>query len=130
MEKARPPVYCESSESVNAWIVGCLQAQKPDRIGVNAALPTTHDNFTGYWNGWALTMCLADAPHVLEESEERAARHNFRPPWDVVRRCKRRIELWSDEDPNMDYFNTYLLILEEMERKFAGAILVGEQGLI
>ncbi|HEX8835059.1 MAG TPA: hypothetical protein VF719_12700 [Abditibacteriaceae bacterium] len=117
-----------STETVNVRLIGCVQSQNPERIGTNEKAPTSNDSYTGYWPNWSLTLVMADAPHVAEESQELAECNSFRPPFDTIGKCKRRIEVWSDPDPNMDYFNVYIGLLEQIEQQLAGAILTDENG--
>ncbi len=121
-------------ENVNDRLRASLQAQTPNRIGVNEhdlAAESSGEMLTAWWDNWSLSAYLSAEPFVAEESQEMAARHDDEPPWDQIGRCKRRIELWSDDDPEMAHFNTYLFVLAEIRQRFPGAILVdGDGGLI
>ena len=56
-------------------------------------------------------------PYVLEESQEIATRFGKnRPDKDMIAKCNRRITTASNPDPNMDYFNDYVLVLQVFEK--------------
>jgi hypothetical protein len=67
------------------------------------------------------------APYVLIESGEIAERYGAdRKDAVQLAHAKSRVELWSDDDPQMDHINDYIFVLEAMER-FTGAIIFEPQ---
>src|SRR5436309_1299838 len=96
---------------VHQKLQAALMARQPDSFEIESR-PTAGTILKVGWNGWCLRAAFDNAPHVAQESFEWAQAHNFQPPWDVIAKCTRRIEIWCDADPNMDYFNNYLFILE------------------
>lgn len=73
---------------------------------------------------WAFYLCLNSEPWVIQESREIAQAL----PEDLavavaITRCGRRIEVSSDPDPNMDYFNDYIFVVEVLQ-SFEGVITV------
>lgn len=70
---------------------------------------------------WDLYVTVNSSPHVVEESEEMAEMFaNQRPDKDEIAACGKRLEISSEEDEDMDYFNDYIEIIEQLG-KFKGA---------
>lgn len=77
--------------------------------------PGEHPRLEIRWTDWAFRLAYSDMPHVLEESREiDDACADGRPDRDRIAGCRRRLELASDEDPEMDHFNDYLFIQERL----------------
>ena len=59
---------------------------------------------------------LNDSEHVLQESKEiandNAKDHEL---YESIKCCKRRLELGGDPDFDMEYFNDFCFVLEEIE---------------
>ena len=65
---------------------------------------------------WSLNVYWEDEPHVLEEAQEIADHFaNHRPDKDVIASSQRRLTTAGDPDPNMDYFNDYVWMIEAFE---------------
>ena len=67
--------------------------------------------------GYAFDIHYVDGAHVLEESGDMARYYQGDDP-DAkasIARCAARFELSGDDDPNMDYFNDSVTILETWE---------------
>jgi hypothetical protein len=71
-------------------------------------------NFTNY----RFYVGIADEPHVLREAQEIAAEF---PEVEFKGEYDKRIEISADDDPNMDYFNDFVFIVEELQN-LEGAI--------
>ncbi len=67
-------------------------------------------------------LTLVDESWVVEESREIAENHATRSESAVIRKCTYRIEFYGDDDVNMDYFNDYFGIMEELQ-KIPGIII-------
>ncbi len=79
-------------------------------------IATTHTIILA-WSDWSLRVTLADAPHVLLESQEMADLFAAgRSDRELIARCQRRIEVAADSDPQMDHFNDYIFVLDVLER--------------
>jgi hypothetical protein len=124
-------------EQINAKLIECLKAVHPDKIGTNewegAASRSDSDDslgdvHTAFWNGWGLHVHVAAEPYVAQELQEWASLKSFEPPCDVVTTCTRRVELWTDDDTDMIFFNNYVALLAEIEDRFEGALLLDEAG--
>jgi hypothetical protein len=79
---------------------------------------------------WFLTVAWEDEPHVAIESQEIAdglARNNA--DHDVIVACSRRITTWGQPDPNMDYFNDYVFVLEVLESISGVFVYSEDEGL-
>ncbi len=67
-------------------------------------------------NGWGFHIGLSDADHVILESEEMAndlgKDHVL---YSKIKSCKIRLEISGDSDFDMEYFNDFCYILEEIE---------------
>lgn len=67
---------------------------------------------------WTCCVYLSSEPHVLVESQEMAELFAAtRPEQEEIATCKRRFEVIGN--PNMDYFNDYLFVLQALE-SFSG----------
>jgi hypothetical protein len=65
---------------------------------------------------------LVDKDWVAEESREIANHHSKKPFASTIRDCKYRVEFYGDDDLNMDYFNDYFALIEELQ-KIPGIII-------
>lgn len=76
---------------------------------------------------WEIHLTLRQGPDVLEESR-RIAEHIGGAEDELgITTCERRVEIESDvPDPEMDYFNDYLLVLETVQ-SFQGVVGVDPQ---
>lgn len=64
---------------------------------------------------WNCCVYLSSEPHVLVESQEMAELFAAaRPDREEIATCNRRFEVIGT-DPNMDYFNDYLFVLQVLE---------------
>lgn len=73
--------------------------------------------------GWTISVYLSEEAHVAQESEEIAEFLATYPQSNEISKCKRRVEIISsDPDPNMDYFNDYIILCGILE-EFQGVIL-------
>ncbi|MGB0389173.1 MAG: hypothetical protein ACPGWR_30490 [Ardenticatenaceae bacterium] len=71
---------------------------------------------------WSLRIHFNSEPYVLEESKELAEYYAAeRPDKEVIASCASRLEIISDLDPNGDYFNYYVFVVELLDQ-FSGAI--------
>ena len=65
---------------------------------------------------WFLDIYWEDEPHVLIESEEIARLFaSDRSDRSTIAACSRRITTAGQPDPNMNYFNDYVYVLEVLE---------------
>lgn len=67
-------------------------------------------------------LALVEESWVAEESREIADNQAKRSEAEVIRNCRYRIEFYGDDDVNMDYFNDYFALMEEIQ-KIPGAII-------
>lgn len=66
--------------------------------------------------GWTCSVHLSSEPHVLIESQQMAEIFAAaRLDKDEIATCNRRFEVISEPDPNIDYFNDYIFILQALE---------------
>ena len=121
-------------EEVSVRLQEAIASCKPQRIELNkweGSVVTGEDVWTAWWDGWPLHFCLSTQAHVVLESQEIAQLHDRKPPFDRVENCTRRIEVWTGEDPNMEHFNDYMIVLGAVQQHFENAILLdGESELI
>ena len=73
---------------------------------------------------WQLRISANGDPYVLEEAQEIATQHLELgdPKRAALATYSFRLEISCDEDPNMDYFNCYIYVLEALS-EFPGAIV-------
>ena len=72
---------------------------------------------------WKIRVHLADEPFVAQESLEISEYFAQCPLAAEIAECKRRVEICStDPDPEMEYFNNYIILCETLE-SFRGVIL-------
>lgn len=72
---------------------------------------------------WKIHAHLADEPFVEIEALEMPEHCPECPRIEEISQCKRRVEIWSrSPDPQMDYFNDYIILCNVVER-FQGVIL-------
>jgi hypothetical protein len=65
---------------------------------------------------WSLRLHWETAAHLVIESRDIAQRFGQnRPDQSRIASCDKRIDLGSDPDPGMMYFNTYALVLGALE---------------
>lgn len=64
----------------------------------------------------------AEGDAVAEESREIAANHKQRPESAAIQNCRYRIEFYGEDDQNMDYFNDFFGLMEEV-KKIRGTII-------
>ncbi|WP_456313052.1 hypothetical protein [Pseudomonas shirazensis] len=76
---------------------------------------------------YRLYVFLSEEDHINEEAQEFAIEYEL--DWnentfdkEKLKTCKKRFEIWGDEDFDMDYFNDSLYIIEQIE-KFDGVII-------
>lgn len=67
-------------------------------------------------------LSLVGESWVVEESREIAENNATRGESVVIRECSYRVEFYGDDDLNMDYFNDYFGIMEELQ-KIPGIII-------
>src|SRR5262249_34400341 len=74
--------------------------------------------------GWRLSLNFADAPHVFEEAKDIAKHFSKCPKAPAIAKCRRRVELWSeDDDPDMIHINDFIFACEVLS-SFKGVILL------
>lgn len=89
----------------------------------NIHLKNEHSRVIMNFGNWQFFIYYNDAPHVIIESQEIAYQFaTDREDKGVIAACKARFELYGELDPNMDYFNDYICVLQELET-FTGVIL-------
>jgi hypothetical protein len=72
---------------------------------------------------WSFRLYLENKPHVIFESREMADKFaQNRPDKAVIVSCDRRLFLGCDPDPNMDFFNDYVIIVQILD-EIEGAIV-------
>lgn len=67
---------------------------------------------------WSMRVYWEDEPHVLEEALEIAQDHAHElneSELKEIAMCDKRISTAGDPDPNMDFFNDYVHVLEVFE---------------
>jgi hypothetical protein len=95
-------------------------------------ITVTDYNMTILFGQYKFTIGLVDEPFVHEEASEFAEhytvdRNEKEFDKEQLRSCKKRLEIYGDDDPDMDYFNDHLDILDTIET-FNGVIVLGEEG--
>jgi hypothetical protein len=80
-----------------------------------------------FFGGWRLMVVLDDDEYVVSEGQETAAAFPNYAHADEVARCRRMVSIYSkDPGPNMDHFNDYLLLVEELVDAFRGFYALDE----
>jgi tetratricopeptide (TPR) repeat protein len=69
------------------------------------------DTITVKFDDWKMWVHFSEEPHVIIESQE-MAENSGRPE---LADCPARLEIHAEDDPNMDYFNEHLYVLEVIE---------------
>jgi hypothetical protein len=79
------------------------------------------------FHGSTFEVSLADGPHVAAESQDLARQPKIAAKSSLaseVGPCKRRLEIAGPDDPGMEHFNDFLLLLQSVERAVPGALLL------
>jgi hypothetical protein len=80
-------------------------------------IKVTGSSLTLRWPYYRIDIHHSTAPHVLEESEEIADRWaGSHPERDRISKCRERLEISGEDDPDMEYFNDCLFVGEAAER--------------
>lgn len=66
------------------------------------------------WPDFHLEVCLNAAPHVAEEALEMALLASQERKSEIEA-CKSRLEVSGSNDPEMNYFNDFCLVLQALE---------------
>ena len=114
-------------EQIHVHLQEAVASCKPERVGINeleGSVYSDEDVFTALWDEWPLHFCFSTQAHVAIEAQEIAQMHKLEPPFDLVEKCTRRIEIWTGEDPNMNHFNDYTVVLGAIQKHFENAILL------
>ena len=101
-------------EVLRQRLVKRLPAMKVVQEGKNISLQVSD---------WEIYVHLADEPFVAQESLEISEYFAECPLAAEIAECKRRIEICSTTpDPEMEYFNDYVILCETLEG-FRGVLL-------
>ena len=101
-------------EVLRQRLVKRLSAMKVVQEGKNISLQVSD---------WEIYVHLADEPFVAQESLEISEYFAECPLAAEIAECKRRIEICSTTpDPEMEYFNDYVILCETLEG-FRGVLL-------
>jgi len=65
-------------------------------------------------NNYYFHFQLDTSEGVLQESKEIAQKYNGNKNKDLIASCKNRVEFWGDEDPDADYINDHIYLLEKI----------------
>jgi hypothetical protein len=98
--------------------------QRFDLANPLAQIEIEPDYITITVEDWQMRVCANSDPSVLEEAQEIAAKHlePDDPKQAALVTYGFRLEISCDEDPNMDYFNCYIYVLEALS-EFPDAIV-------
>lgn len=110
----------ESATITAEELVDLLRQKYASGIGALVNFKTVALNFNGSitvtWADWSIGLAISDAAWVVLESEEIAERYaKHRADQSHIARCRRRIEVVSDDDPSIHHFNNYVSIVEVLE---------------
>lgn len=96
-------------------------------VRVERASPT---RITVWEDEWPIRVYIAQEDFVAEESREIAAFEDVaaRPDRDAIASCDCRIEVSYEPDPDMLYFNTWLLATERLYPLVHGIVYDPEDG--
>lgn len=71
--------------------------------------------------GWTLTIAFATGDAVRDESAEIVERYgDSRGDREILASCEKRFELFGDEDPEMEHFGDYILVIEHLNETYKG----------
>lgn len=73
-------------------------------------------------DSWPIDIFVNDSPHVLTESRDLAQRFSTRSDNSFIAASDRRIEVSYPVDPQMEHFNTWLLITDKLAHLVHGMI--------
>ncbi len=79
------------------------------------------------FHGSTFRVSLADGPHVASESQDLARQPKIAAKPSLAQEvgpCKRRLEIAGPDDPAMEHFNDFLLLLQSVERAVPGALML------
>lgn len=82
------------------------------------------------WGNWSFRVYYESGPSVLQESQEIALGYaSHRPDKEILATCDKWITIASDSDYEMNHFNHFVFLLQDIEEQFPGAVLfVPEEG--
>ncbi len=108
-------------------IEAALEKIYPRTSDASPVVTRSGSTFKVTWPGFFLELHRSELPHVLEESEEIAQQFaSGRPEQDRISRCDSRVEIAGGDDPGMDYFNDYCVVVGEIEG--LGTVYTFDQG--
>ena len=109
-------ILVDDTAEVSADALSHALAEFASRSPIELQVHRSGGNFRVLVSGFSLRIHRNSLPEVLEESAEIAA--NFasgKPEQAAIARCGVRFEIDADDDPSMDFFNDYCLIVEAIE---------------
>ena len=78
--------------------------------------------FRVFYEHWSIVAWLETDPDVLSESREMAGETDLPAPAEVIARCSRRLSVWSDEDPDLEFAHHFEEFITELRERFGAFI--------
>jgi hypothetical protein len=78
--------------------------------------------FRVFYEAWSIVAWLETDPDVLTESREMAEGDDLPAPAEVIAGCSRRLSVWSDEDPDLEFAHYFEEFLDELRHRFGAFI--------
>lgn len=88
-----------------------------NQLGQKYKLEIREDETIAHVNEkFSFYIAINEADYVEEESIQIVSDYEGKKDISWIKSCKKRIEFWSDNDENMDYFNEHLYIMQNWEK--------------
>ena len=71
-----------------------------------------------YDQEWSCRIQWNDAPHVLHDAQRWATHHHSTEEQRRIAACTQRLDLYSDPDPERNYYDDYLTLVEHLQVTF------------
>ncbi|UUO05404.1 hypothetical protein M4951_18735 [Blastopirellula sp. J2-11] len=102
----------------------CADCESEPEVGMLiSALPNGSRFLELQWEDWAIAVAYESGELVRQESAEMAQHFaEYRDDQEKLANCSQRITVMATEDPEMEHFNDFVLLIESLE-KLPGAVL-------
>jgi hypothetical protein len=117
----------ESSDFSLAAAVSHFHGMPYPRFRLRAEMatdPQKHEpcGFRVFYGEWSIVAWLETHPDVLSESREMAEEMDLPAPAEVIANCARRLSVWSDEDPDLEFAHHFEEFIIDLRERFGAFI--------
>jgi hypothetical protein len=121
-----PPTEKIVLENISLGLEKFLNQHNPENINIKVA--GKKNKIDCSFNKWKVRINYNDNDDVLAESIDLAKNYGKEPQQiERISKCNARFEIATDSDGNMDHFNDYTIVVEQL-LKIPGSIGFDPQG--